>query len=72
GPAPPLAAAADDGAAVPFAAAAVVADHRSPVLDGHAVVAAVFASVMVGQGDTTREAESECGQGEKLEHHALG
>jgi hypothetical protein len=32
----------------------------------------VVASVAVRKGDTTREAESESGERDKLEHHARG
>jgi hypothetical protein len=52
--------------------APVFADHRRPVLDGHATAAAGFASVVVRQGDTTREAESESGEWEEFEHHDPG
>ncbi|HEX3766250.1 MAG TPA: hypothetical protein VHW23_46475 [Kofleriaceae bacterium] len=70
----PFATLAHDRATPPFAASvgAVVADHRGPVLDDHAMVAAVFTSVVVRQGDTTRQAESKSGERKELEHHDLG
>jgi hypothetical protein len=42
------------------------------MLDDRATVAARFASVVVCQGDTTREAESKSGEREEFEHHDPG